>query len=149
MKIQNTYRSLAENEYLYMQASVEVARKLGNYNILATQCAQICEKYLKAIVSEKMIMNADNKVLLQTHNLRSILVKIKETYPIEVTQKEIKYVGDFYFDARYPGENFTMVDEETIEDCIEITEKLREECLKILDEENIKTLSLPPASEIE
>lgn len=146
--IENTYKSLAENEYLYMEASIEVAKRLGNYNILATQCAQICEKYLKAVISDKFIMDASNKALLQTHNLRSILVKIKEVYALSITPREIKYVGDFYFDARYPGENFMNVDEETIMDCIAITKKLREECLKVLDEVTIKTLDLPPASEI-
>lgn len=146
--INNSYRSLADNEYLYMKASIEVARKLGNYNILAAQCAQICEKYLKAIIVEKLIMDANNKELLQTHNLRSILSKIKEVYSIEITLREVKYVGDYYFDARYPGENFTTVDEEAISDCIEITEKVRSECLKILDEVQTKVLDLPPASDI-
>lgn len=146
--IENSYRSLAENEYLYMKASIEVARNLGNYNILAAQCAQICEKYLKAIIAEKLIMDAGNKELLQSHNLRSILSKIKEVYPIDVTLREVKYVGDFYFDARYPGENFTNVDEEAINDCIEITENVREASLKVLNEIQARTLDLPPASDI-
>lgn len=146
--IENSYRSLAENEYLYMKASIEVARRLGNYNILAAQCAQICEKYLKAIISEKLIMDANNKELLQSHNLRSILIKIKEVYPMEITLRDIKYVGDFYFDARYPGENFTAVDEEAINDCIEITENVRRASLKVLNNEEAATLDLPPASDI-
>jgi len=132
-----------------MKASIEVARKLANYNILATQCAQICEKYLKAIVSEKLIIDANNKELLQSHNLRSILSKVKQVYPIDMTLKEIKYVGDFYFDARYPGDNFTAVDEEAIRDCIEITEKLREECLKVLNIPQTKKLDLPSAADIQ
>ena len=146
--IENSYKSLAENEYLYMKASIEVAKKLGNYNILAAQCAQICEKYLKAIIAEKLIMDASNKELLQSHNLRSILSKVKETYPMEITLREVKYVGDFYFDARYPGENFITVDEEAINDCIEITENVRKASLKVLNEAQARTLDLPPASEI-
>lgn len=146
--IENSYKSLAENEYLYMKASIEIAKKLGNYNVLATQCAQICEKYLKAVIADKLIMSASNKELLQTHNLRSILTKIKESYPMDISLREVKYVGDFYFDARYPGENFTTVDEEAINDCIEITEKLRECCLKVLCQEKNNELDLPPASDI-
>lgn len=147
--IENSYKSLAENEYLYMKASIEVARKLKNYNVLAAQCAQICEKYLKAIVAEKLLMDANNKELLQTHNLRSILAKIKESYPMNITSREVKYVGDFYFDARYPGENFTAVDEEAIDECIEITEKLRDDCIKILSKtQNNDNLDLPPVSDI-
>ena len=146
--IENSYKSLAENEYLYMKASIEIARKLGNYNILAAQCAQICEKYLKAIIAEKLIMDANSKELLQSHNLRSILSKIKEKYPMEVTLRDVKYVGDFYFDARYPGENFITVDEEAINDCIEITESVRRDSLEILNEDKNATLDLPSASEI-
>lgn len=146
--IENSYKSLAENEYLYMKASIEVAKKLGNYNILAAQCAQICEKYLKAIIAEKLIMDASNKELLQSHNLRSILSKVKETYPMEITLREVKYVGDFFFDARDPGENFITVDEEAINDCIEITENVRKASLKVLNEAQARTLDLPPASEI-
>ena len=146
--IENSYKSLAENEYLYMKASIEVAKKLGNYNILAAQCAQICERYLKAIIAEKLIMDASNKELLQSHNLRSILSKVKETYPMEITLREVKYVGDFFFDARDPGENFITVDEEAINDCIEITENVRKASLKVLNEAQARTLDLPPASEI-
>lgn len=72
--IENSYRSLAENEYLYMKASIEV--------------------------------------------------------------------------ARYPGENFIAVDEEAINDCIKITENVREASLKVLNEKQISTLDLPPASDI-
>ena len=146
--IENNYKSLAENEFLYMQASIQIARQLGNYNVLAAQCAQVCEKYLKAIISEKFIMNGEYKVLLQTHNLRNILAKIKEIYDVKITLREIKYVGDFYYDARYPGDNFMNVDEEAIEDCIEITKRVREACLAILDKEEDKILDLPSADEI-
>lgn len=146
--IENNYKSLAENEYSYMKASIEIARQLKNYNVLATQCAQICEKYLKAVVTDHLIMNSTHKTLLQTHNLRSLLATIKETYNLEITSREIKYVGDFYFDARYPGDNFITVDEESIEECIEITEKVRKECLKILNQPKSLDLNLPPASEI-
>ena len=146
--IENNYKSLAENEFLYMQASIQIAKQLGNYNVLATQCAEVCEKYLKAVISEKMIMNADNKILLQTHNLRNILSRIKEDYEVKITLREIKYVGDFYYDARYPGDNFMNVDEEAIEDCIEITNRVRKACLEILDQQENKILDLPDASEI-
>lgn len=147
--IENTYKSLAENEYLYMKASIEIAKQLKNYNVLATQCAQICEKYLKAVVSEKLLMTALPKALLQTHNLRSILTVIKESYDIDISSRDIKYVGDFYFDARYPGDNFTTVDEEAIEVCLQITDKVREECLSILNQTNPQQINLPSASEIQ
>lgn len=147
--IENNYKSLAENEFLYMEASIQIAKQLGNYNVLATQCAQVCEKYLKAIISEKLIMNPENKVLLQTHNLRNILAKIKETYEVNITLREIKYVGDFYYDARYPGDNFMNVDEEAIEDCIEITKRVRKVCLTILNQQENKILDLPGVEEIQ
>ena len=68
---------------------------------------------------------------------------------MDVTLREVKYVGDFYFDARYPGENFTTVDEEAINDCIEITENVRKASLKVLNETQTRTLDLPPASDIQ
>ena len=45
---------------------------------------------------------------------------------------EIKWLGDFYFDARYPGDDFFCVDEDEAEKCIEIQECVREQTKQIL-----------------
>lgn len=136
----NTYRDIAENEYRYLLTVKDISLQQGYFNPLVVQCSQICEKYLKAVVETlKKVNTEDFNDLLKTHNLRKIVTVIKSEIPdFGVNYKDAKYVGDFYFDASYPGENYTIVDKETIIECLGITEDIRRECLSILNRKKIE-----------
>lgn len=74
--------------------------------------------------------------LLRSHNLRTIFNKIMEKYPDwEVDNIEVKWLGDFYFDARYPGDDFISVNEDEAKKCLEILGKIRSKAYEILKDE--------------
>ncbi len=131
----NTYFSRAYSDYLYAKAGLEVGKSFGDYNGVASMCAQSAEKYLKAVL-EQCIIDEDVMSLLHSHNLRSILNRIKEVYKeLDVSTKDIKWLGDFYFDARYPGDNFVAVSEEDALECLRIVEDLETKVRYLLEEE--------------
>jgi HEPN domain-containing protein len=67
---------------------------------------------------------------MKSHNLRALLEKIKGRFAdCPLDSKDYKWLGDFYFDARYPGDNFVAVGEERGLECI----RLLEELLKWID----------------
>lgn len=46
--------------------------------------------------------------------------------------------GDFYFDARYPGDNFVAVSREDALECLEMTEQVEEAVVELLLQEEQK-----------
>jgi HEPN domain-containing protein len=62
---------------------------------------------------------------LKSHNLRALLEKIKGRFTdCPLDSKDYKWLGDFYYDARYPGDNFVVVGEESGLECIRLLEEL-------------------------
>lgn len=134
----NSYFGRGHSDYLYAKAGMEVGKTFGDYNGVAAMCAQAAEKYLKAIL-EQCIIEEDVISLLHSHNLRSILNRIKKVYTdFDISSKDIKWLGDFYFDARYPGDNFIVVSEEDAMECLDIVEDLERKVRDLLEEEQIK-----------
>lgn len=131
----NAYLSLAENDYLFAKASMDAAVQLGNYNTSVGICAQAGEKYLKAVIELCFVEDGDAMSLLHSHNLRALLNKILTEYPMNVSSIECKWLGDFYFDARYPGDNFVVATKQDAEDCLVIVEKIKIDVERILADE--------------
>lgn len=122
----NSYYGLAYNDYLYASNMLEVAGQIGNYNVVASLCAQSAEKYMKFIIEKYFIHDESSIELLRSHNLRSILNKIKELFKdCPLSSKDYKWLGDFYFDSRYPGDNFIHVNKEDGEECCRLVEELQ------------------------
>ena len=64
---------------------------------------------------------------MRTHNLRTLVNRIKDVIPgINLSSKDCKWLGDYYFEARYPGDNFVRVNEEDARECLRITEEIRD-----------------------
>lgn len=126
----NSYFALAENEYLYLQSDFEVSETIGNFNRLAYSCSQIVEKYLKSIIDKI----PGRRELLHSHNLRALYNEVVVNYSLRVSSKDCHWLGSFYFDARYPGDDFCVVNREDALECLRITEDIRQDVIKVLEE---------------
>ncbi len=85
-------------------------------------CAQSGEKYLKAVLERCFAGDADIMDLLHSHNLRILHDRIMTRFNLKVSSKDCKWLGDFYYDAGYPGDNFVLVSESDAEECLRIVE---------------------------
>lgn len=134
----NSYTGMAKNDYLYAKNAMDTGRMLGNFNGVAALCAQSAEKYLKAVIEKCFVGDADVFELLRSHNLRSLYNKISTEFQLKVSSKDCKWLGDFYFDARYPGDNFVVVNEADAEECLRIVEIIEKDVRDIIrsEEEN-------------
>lgn len=133
----NSYYGMAYNDYCYAKAGIQIGEQLGNYNGVASLCAQSAEKYLKAVLEVTFAEDALN--LMHSHNLRAITNKLKESFPkLSLSSKDMKWLGDFYFDARYPGDNFVEVNKEDALECLRITEDLQEKVTALLEQIQIE-----------
>lgn len=136
----NSFLGRGINDYLYAKSSVSEQGK-PEYNWPAVICSQGVEKILKAVIETEFAEDGACIPLMRTHNLRTIVVKIKEKYPdCAISAKDCKWLGDFYYDARYPGDDFITVSYEDATEAIRIAEETITEVEKILTNEKAKEL---------
>lgn len=135
METLNSYLGMAKNDYLYAKNSMNIGKEIGNYNGVAALCAQAGEKYLKAAIEKCFVDDIDMMNLLHSHNLRALYNKIITRFHLSVSSKDCKWLGDFYYDARYPGDNFILVNENDAKECLRIVEALEIDVREIIAKE--------------
>lgn len=113
--LENNYYDIAINNLRYTEDSFN----LGYYNPISSQLMHVSELALKSVLE---MVDTNVESLLKSHNLKAIYYRIHsidETFTLNV--KDLSYLTDFYFDARYPGDNFLSVTEEQCLECAKIT----------------------------
>ena len=127
--IRNTYLDIAENDLQYLESVLDMGNTF--YNQLAVQCQQVAEKYLKGYL-DKVFVDEDVADLLRRHNMKKIASKLNEMRTgMELDTIGLAYLTDFYYDARYPGDDFYNVTKDDFEKCLSVmydtVNKLRKE----------------------
>lgn len=119
-KVKNNYFSLAYNDLHYLLCYDEDDEY--SYNKVAVEAQQVVEKILKGIVElcDSIDINEKSK-LLGSHNLRKLGTTINEHCAKNLNIPNLAYLKDFYFEARYPGDNFIEVTKKDRDKCMEIT----------------------------
>lgn len=124
----NSYYWIANNDLQHAKASMDVAASIGNYNLVASTLAQAGEKFLKAVI--EYYFKDDSTILkeLSTHNLKKLKILLDTRFTnIPFTGRELKYLGDYCFEATYPGDNFILVtNKDEIDELIELTERVKD-----------------------
>lgn len=116
--IKNSYIDIAENDLAYLESVLATGNTF--YNQLAVQCQQVTEKFLKGYL-DKWMVNQDVSIFLRGHNLKKIASKLNHMNPkLQLDTIGLAYLTDFYFDARYPGDDFYTVSKEEFEKCLSI-----------------------------
>ena len=116
--IKNTYLDIAENDLQYLESVIAMGTTF--YNQLAVQCQQVAEKYLKGYL-DKIFVDEDVVDLLRKHNMKKIASKLNEVKAgLELDTIGLAYLTDFYYDARYPGDDFYNVTKDDFEKCLSI-----------------------------
>lgn len=127
--IRNNYLDIAENDLQYLESVLAVGNTF--YNQLAVQCQQVAEKYLKGYL-DKFLVDEDVTDLLRKHNMKKIASKLNAVKSgLELDTIGLAYLTDFYYDARYPGDDFYNVTKEDFDKCLSVmydtVNKLRNE----------------------
>lgn len=116
--IRNTYLDIAENDLEYLESVLKTGSRY--YNQLSVQAQQVAEKYLKGYL-ERLAVDEDVSDLLRKHNMKRIASRLNELYPrLGLDTVGLAYLTDFYFDARYPGDDFYTVTEKELKKCLAV-----------------------------
>lgn len=116
------YYFFAYDDYLYFKS---VYNRGEIRNSMAAQAQNICERFLKQIVSDKFKSDdkdsADlKKTLLRTHSLNKLLTEIKRNTDTEISSDllmKLSAIDGYYFTTRYPGDDSLLVTKEILDMC--------------------------------
>lgn len=105
-----SYLDFAENDYKFFRTSYDSGNKGGP---LAAIGQNICEKYLKHIISEytepeSEIEEAKKERILKTHSLHKLLSYCLNDMKIEIpehVENSLECIDGYYFTTRYPGDD--------------------------------------------
>lgn len=67
---------------------------------------------MKGIIEGSGISISEKRDLLHTHNLRKLSEVLNKELNIGLDVMGLSFLKDFYFEVRYPGDNFSSVAQE-------------------------------------
>ena len=118
-----TYLDFAENDYKYFMHSYESGYVANN---MAANAQNTAEKYLKHLIDQ---YDHDEQRLdlrtrtLRTHNLSQLMNYLSNEMGMEIplrVKRDINALNNYYFNARYPGDNFVIVTVDELREALEI-----------------------------
>lgn len=132
----NSYIDFAENDYLFFRQAYDHGYKGGP---LASLGQNICERYLKHVVSEYANPETISEIhekesVLRTHSLSRLMKYISNEMKIEIPEEvecNMDIIDGYYFTTRYPGEDSFIPSERDIDKTNRAVETTRDFVLGI------------------
>ena len=109
------YKEIAEEDFKGAKGLAE----LEMFNLAGQHLQQACEKQLKNWLEENHRLDI---ILARTHNLRKLLREVGGYE--EDFYKTAAMVENYYFDTKYPGDDYIELTREDIEAAIEFYDDL-------------------------
>lgn len=123
-----TYYDFADNNYDFLMA----AYKNGLVgNAMGAMAQETCEKYLKHLIDEYVILgdsadNAKKTEILRTHNLTKLSKYISSHLPeVNLDRPSLNLVNGLYFTTRYPGDESIMVEKDDLDEYIDAVKSVK------------------------
>lgn len=140
-----SYFDFAENDYLFFRQAYD-SNVRGS--ALAALGQNICERYLKHIISEYAIPDTNHEMrekewILKSHSLNKLMKYIMDDMGIKIPDEAETNMGvieGFYFTTRYPGADSFMPTSRDIEKANRAVESTRNFVLDVchkLDHEQL------------
>ena len=126
-----SYFDIAMKSYENIDKQFRLAKEMEWYNIFAAECAQIVEKLMKGVLSVIGVPEGTSPNIFETHSLRQLTRAIHSSYPNTVKAQDASWLSDYYFDTKYPGDNFVVVSKSDAEQILEITKSLADSLISL------------------
>ncbi len=122
-----TYFEIAKKRFEQLNDMFKVAESHDWYNDIAGCCQQIAECCLKAVFERYLLNNdckTDLELLSEKHNLVTIAKRANEKFGPTYKTDDCALLQEYYFNVRYPGDNFIDVTKYDAETAISITKTI-------------------------
>lgn len=142
MENKNDYYSYAEDDRVCIEIlynNYKEDKKNSSYNCICWMCENVCERYLKQIIEEKITvsgidMNSEKtNILKNCHSIRKLFRYLTRNGINIENEEEIDKCDGYYYSSRYPGNDSFFVVEKDIEYCYNAMNKCKEVTDKLLE----------------
>lgn len=129
-----TYIQLAHKKAEFLDELFALAVKHNWYNEVAVNCQQLAEYSLKAAFENNLSMDSsDNDLkLLDGHKLVPLARRLNVIYGNVFNTDDCSILQEYYFNARYPGEDFINVSQYDAEHAVEAAVQIYKTVLGLL-----------------
>lgn len=136
--MKNDYYFIAMEELKYAEANFNT----DFYNFVSINAQQVVEKLLKSVLEQLAPMTETGvNNIMHGHNLRAIYDKILEyDTTIVLDRGDLSMLKDYYYDAKYPGDNFVTVTKEECAANIEIMYNVVEQVNRFRKANDLETV---------
>lgn len=131
-----SYFDIAMRSYSNIDKQFHLAEEMGWYNLFAAECAQIIEKMLKGILSISKLPEDISPHIFDIHSLQVLTRALHSIYPNTINVQNASWLSDYYFDTKYPGDNFVEVSKYDAEQILSITKDLAENLIALYNSIN-------------
>ena len=131
-----TYFDIAMRSYSNIDKQFHLAEEMDWYNLFAAECAQIIEKMLKGILSISKLPENTSPHIFDIHSLQVLTRTLHSIYPNTINAQNASWLSDYYFDTKYPGDNFVEVSKYDAEQILSITKDLAENLIALYNSIN-------------
>ena len=119
-----SYFDIAMKSYANIDKQFKLAEEMNWYNLFAAECAQIIEKMIKGILSLSVLPEDTSTHIFDVHSLPTLTRTLHAIYPNTINAQNAAWLSDYYFDTKYPGDNFVEVSKYDAEQILSITKSL-------------------------
>lgn len=135
--MKNDYYAIACEDVKYLQLTLSSPY----YNQISVQAQQVAEKMLKSVAERTC---TDIEKLMISHNLRGLYDEISRNEPqFKLDRGKLSMLKDFYFDAKYPGNNFVTVSKQECQECLDTMYDVIYQTNLFRKRHNLETLDIP------
>ena len=131
-----SYFDIAMRSYSNIDKQFHLAEEMDWYNLFAAECAQIIEKMLKGILSISKLPENTSPHIFDIHSLQVLTRTLHSIYPNTINAQNASWLSDYYFDTKYPGDNFVEVSKYDAEQILSITKDLAENLIALYNSIN-------------
>jgi HEPN domain-containing protein len=116
----NNYYAIALNEYRYAKRKYEP--EYTNMTVVHVQ--QVIEKLFKYVIDTFCYDSDEAEQSLRSHSLSKLYVAIQSHgINLHLQVIDLRAVSNYYFDARYPGDDFMEVPTESAEHALDLMDR--------------------------
>lgn len=122
-----TYYDFAVNDLKYAQMGIEHTDDASSLNaLIVASLTQSAEKFLKHVIErDSDCFNSVDGELLHTHSLTRLYTRVQSITTLRTTRSQIRWLGEFYFTARYPGDIAFEATRDDVNDALDIVLSLK------------------------
>lgn len=118
-----SYYDIAKSDFEFLKFYYSHIDGSPSYNPLCVQEQQIVEKLLKHVI-DKYIDSNESIDYLHSHKLVNILRFIRQYFDCNISEDDMRFLTDFYFDCRYPSRDYIITSKDDVIRGYRITEEV-------------------------